>query len=146
MTQRALGVVVALVMSLVGCGLLPGDESVRLLTGPPGIDRGGCFTFGVTGRLIADPTYGTAIIAESMAAVTGTTPPPIPVAWRPGFTARRIGSEVAVFDRNGNQVAVTGRSYSLDGGYMSAGGSSGLAWPELPVDVFWACDRVTSVP
>lgn len=137
---------VALLVSATGCGLLPGSESVPLLTGPPGVERGGCFTFGVSGPLVADPTYGTAIIADSMAAVTGTTPPPIPVAWRPGFTARRIGSEVAVFDRTGNQVAVTGRSYSLDGGYVSAGGSSGLDWPDLRVDVFWACGGVTLTP
>jgi hypothetical protein len=138
----------ALAQGLAGCGLLPGGQPARLLTGPPGFPPNGlgCFTFGVTGRLIADPTYGTEIIADSMAAVTGTTPPPIPVAWRPGFTARWIGPEVEVLDPRGNQVALTGRTYSLDGGYVSAGGSSGLTWPELPVDVFWACDRATLAP
>jgi hypothetical protein len=35
--------------------------------------------------------------------------------WPPGFTGRRVGSEVAVVDTNGNLVATTGQSYSIKG-------------------------------
>jgi len=35
--------------------------------------------------------------------------------WPPGFTGRRVGSEVAVFDTHGDLVATTGRSYSIAG-------------------------------
>lgn len=145
MTKRV-AATLALALCLIGCGWLPSDGGpVQLLTGPPGFVPG-CFTNSASGPLIVDPTYGTAIIDEIMIRVTGTRPPPIPIAWRPGFTARRIGSEVEVLDPQGNAVAITGKSYTLAGGYVSAGGSSGLDWPGLPVGVFWACDFVIPQP
>jgi hypothetical protein len=119
---------------------MPNGDPVRLLTGPPG-DWGGCFTDSASGPLIVDPKYGTAIVDNDVHAVS-----PVTVAWRPGYTARRIGSEVEVLDPQGNTVASTGRSYWLAGGYVSAGGSSGLDWPQLPIGVFWACDLVTPLP
>lgn len=140
--KRAAGIL-ALALMLVGCSSeLPGREQVRLLTGPPNAGPGnvGCFTFGVNGELIVDPTYGTAIIDRGPGGAGG----PTVVAWRPGFTAWRSGSEVAVFDPSGNIVAVTGRRYVLEGGYVAAAGSSGLTWPDLPVGVFWSCGRVTA--
>jgi hypothetical protein len=137
----------ALALCLVGCSwLAPNGDSVQLLTGPPGSSSLGCFTDAATGPLIVDPKYGTAIIDEVMIKVSGTRPPPVPVAWRPGFSARHVGSEVEVFDPQGNAVAITGRSYVLAGGYVSAGGSSGLDWPELPIGVFWACGFVAPQP
>jgi hypothetical protein len=133
----------ALLLCLVGCDVAPAPdgEAVLILTGPPNYryDHGGCFTNSARGQLFVDPTYGTAIVDEDMIAVTGTRPPPVPVAWRPGFTARRLGTEVEVLDPNGRVVAITGRSYLIPGGYVNAGGSSGLNWPDLPVGVFWAC-------
>jgi hypothetical protein len=136
----------ALALCLVGCARLPlNGDPVQLLTSPPRFIPG-CFTNSASGPLIVDPKYGTAIIDEIMIKVTGTRPPPIPVAWRPDFTARRIGSEVEVLNPQGNVVATTGRSYVIAGGYVSAGGSSGLDWPQLPTGVFWACDFVTSLP
>jgi hypothetical protein len=128
-------IAMAIALLVVGCGGLTGD--VRLLTGPPKYDygHGGCFTFSVTGLLVVDPDYGTAIVAEGVNAPTGA----VPVAWRPGVTARRFGAEVAVFDPAGNQIAITGTKYNLPGGYVSEGGSSGLVWPELKTSVFWAC-------
>ena len=135
----------ALVLLVVGCEASDDPIQVRLLTGPPG-GFGGCFTDSASGPLVVDPKYGTAIVDEDMIRVSGTRPPPIPVAWRPGFTAWRIGSEVEVVDPQGRAVAITGRSYWVAGGYVSAGGSSGLDWPGLPTGVFWACDFVTPQP
>lgn len=40
--------------------------------------------------------------------------------WQPGFTGRRAGAEVAVRDRGGVVVAVTGRDYKLGGGVWAA--------------------------
>ena len=141
--KKRVAAILAVAMLLIGCGTL--REPVPLLAGPPG-GFGGCFTNSASGPLIADPKYGTAMIDEIMVRVTGTRPPAIPVAWRAGFTARRSGAEVEVMDPQGNVVAITGRSYLIPGGYVDAGGSSGLNWPDLPVGVFWACGSVTPLP
>jgi hypothetical protein len=117
--------------------LVPNGDAVQLITGPPGGSLG-CFLNHASGRLVVDPKYGTAIVDND---VRGSTP--MTVAWRPGFTARHVGSEVEVLDAQGNSVAITGRSYMVPGGLVSAGGSSGLVWPELRILVFWACDSVT---
>jgi len=127
---------------VLACG--PFEDSVQLLTGfPTFMGNGpGCYTNSASGPLGVDPTYGTAITDEDMIAVTGTRPPPIPVMWRPGYTAHHVGSEVAVTDPHGNVVAVTGRRYRIAGGYV--GGDSSA--PQLPIRVFWACDAVTPLP
>lgn len=92
----------------------------------------GCFTNWAEGPLVVDPKYGTAIIVGEVQT---------PVAWRPGFTGQRVGSEVEVLDPQGNVVALTGHSYRIAGGYISPGSSGG--WPGLPVEhAFWACDFV----
>lgn len=116
----------ALALCMIGCA------PVALLTGvPPGFpfDSAACYTNSAHGRLVADPRYGTAIIDTDMNPTNATA---VPVMWRPGFTARRVGSEVEVEDPAGNVVAITGRTYRIDGGYVG----------EDPL-VFWACDRVT---
>jgi hypothetical protein len=129
-------------LSLVACGLLPSTaESVQLVTGPPD-GFNGCFSANTAGRLVVDPKYGTAIVGDGHVSMIPPGAVPLTVAWRPGFTARRSGSEVEVFDRQGFTVAITGRSYRLEGGGVSAGGSSGLKWPELRTSVFWACGSV----
>jgi hypothetical protein len=139
--RTPLAAALVLALCLVACGsLLPNGDRVELLTGPPG-DWRGCFTSGATGLLMVDPKYGTAIIDTIVQSTSPET-----VAWPRGFTARRIGSEVEVFDAGGNAVAKTGKSYELEGGYVSAGGSSGLTWPELPIHVFWSCGSVTPGP
>ena len=104
-------------LALALCLVLPGGDPVRLLTGEP-LPRNSCFASATgSGLLVADPTYGTAIIGQDSMAALGDEP--MPVAWRPGFTARRIGSDVAVLDPQGNVVARTGRSYTIDGGLSS---------------------------
>jgi hypothetical protein len=142
-------VVVALALCLVGCGLLPhhGDP-VQLLAGPPGYDysASSCFAANVSGLLVVDPTYGTAIVANNHPSMLGLSDVPVTVAWRPGFTARRSGSEVEVLDPQGNVVATTGRSYQFWGGFVAAGGSSGIVWPELTKRVLWACSDPQPLP
>ena len=97
--------------------------------------------------LVVDPTYGTAIIAaKNVNSMVGLPEVPLTVAWPAGFTARRSGSEVEVLDPQGNAVALTGRNYQLEGGLVLPGGSSGLHWPELRTNVFWACGSVEPLP
>lgn len=103
-----------LAASLAACGSPFLGEPVTLLTGEP-LGPGACYTFGATGELVVDPEYGTAIIIESWPHDHEKSPP-IPVMWRPGFTARRTGTEVAVLDPAGQIVATTGRKYELEGG------------------------------
>lgn len=131
--MRRAATALALALGLVGCVVTaPQGDVVQLVTGvPPGL-RGNngevaCYTNSVTGLLTVDPTYGTAI-----------TGPYTPVVWRPGFTGRRVGSEVAVLDPKGNVVATTGHTYTIAGGYVGGGPD----WPEMPTRVFWACDFV----
>jgi hypothetical protein len=99
-------------------------------------DGSGCFTDFAVGLLSVDPTYGTKVKDE-------TSNPPGSVAvvmWRPGYTARRVGSEVSVFDPSGTVVATTGHRYKIAGGYV--GGDA----PEFATRRFWACDYVLAVP
>ena len=120
----------ALALFLIGCG-----PSFGPLTGVPYNERGGgCFTNHADGPLVVDPTYGTAIV-DSAGGGSATA-----VVWRPGFTARRVRSEIEVEDSDGHMVAITGKRYRIDGGYQNGDQFS----PGLPaVLVFWACDRVT---
>ena len=137
MTKQIASIVAALAMCLVGCLTLP--EPVQLITGPPNHD-GACFAATGSGLLVVDPTYGTAIIGPDSMVALGDEP--VTVAWRPGFTARRIGSEVEVLDPWGNVVARTGQSYTIDGGFV---GPNQVGAPELQT-VFWACDKVQPLP
>jgi hypothetical protein len=117
----------ALALGVLGCA------PAALLTGvPPGFPTDGepaCFTNSAHGRLVADPTYGTAVVDTDGNPANTVA---VPVMWRPGFSARRAGGEIEVMDPAGNVVATTGRVYRIDGGYVG----------EDPL-VFWACDRVT---
>lgn len=147
MTKQLATIVIALALCLVGCGWLPpyGDP-VQVLTGPPDGNGGGCFAAYAAGLLVVDPTYGTAIIGDGHPNMLVGGDVPVTVAWRPGFTARRSGSEVEVLNPQGNVVATTGRSYHFMGGFVAAGGSSGLKWPELRTNVLWACSDLDPVP
>jgi hypothetical protein len=134
---KQLAAALALALCLVGCG----GDPVQLLTGEP-LGPNSCFASATgTGLLVVDPTYGTAIIDNGQHSLVGLGNEPLTVAWRPGFTARRSGSEVEVLDPQGNVVATTGRSYTIDGGL-----SSGPTWPDPEGTVFWACDKVQPLP
>jgi len=134
--MKPIALTLAMVLALVGCAGSGGrsSEPVQLLTGLSTLIRGGgCFTNWAEGPLVIDPTYGTAIIDTDVHSST-----PVTVAWRPGYTARRVGSEVQVLDPDGKVVAITGRRYRIAGGYQNGDQFE----PQLPVGVFWACDFV----
>ena len=74
----------------------------------------------MAGRLVVNPTGGTAIIVESgdYFAKNGTT---IPVQCWPTFTGRRVGNEVSVLDLDGSAVATTGRRYRIEWSFEPVG-------------------------
>jgi hypothetical protein len=102
---------VALAMSLLGCyggGASAPSASpsgpVTLLTVATQTSFGSCvLDLYYVADVIADPTSG----APSDPA-TGKS-----FAWPKGFTARRAGSEVEVFDPAGNVVLMTGQRYRM---------------------------------
>jgi hypothetical protein len=126
-----------LTLAVVACASPPSD-SVLLVTGAPMGMSGdvGCYTDSASGPLVTDPRYGTAIIDRG--GMNQQTNIAVPVAWRPGFSGRRAGSELEVLDPAGNVVAVTGRDYVIQGG-----GVTRENWPGLPTTgAFWACGFV----
>jgi len=89
----------ALVLSLAGCGLIPGN--VKLLTGIEACYAGGEHPE-FQGVLVPDLDFGTRIEGKG------------PVMWPVGYTGRRLaGGEVEVLDRTGSVVATTGRAYMM---------------------------------
>ena len=147
MTKRVVATLV-LMLIVLGCG--GGGEPVQLSTGVPiaaggGANRTddatiGCFTFGIGGKLVSDPRYGTAVIVDpTFGELDKADGPAIPVAWPPGYTGNTVGSEVQVHNRDGTLVAVTGHHYSnIEGGY----GSRDEWWSDAPEGYFWACGGV----
>jgi hypothetical protein len=82
--------------------------------------------------MVPDPQFGTAITDFA----SGRS---IPVMWRPGFSGRRKGSDVVVFDASGSVVAETSHGYRIQGTY----------WPPLSADdgatsstVWYACGSI----
>ena len=143
MTKQLAAVGVALALCLVGCGLLPSHgDPVQLVTGDP--LHGGCFAAQAAGLLVVDPTFGTAIVGNDHGSMVNVGDVPVTVAWPPGFTARRSGSEVEVLGPQGNAVAMTGRSYQFFGGLAAGGGFPN--WPKLPTQVIWACGDTELLP
>jgi hypothetical protein len=130
-------------MTMIGCDAPPG-EPVPLLTGvgPGLVGNGGqmsCYTDFAEGLLIVDPTYGTAIIDHDL---PFAQPKAVTIAWRNGFAARRVRSEVEVLDPAGNVVAITGHNYRIAGGYT---GRIQTSWPSPPGSMFVACDFVIPI-
>lgn len=109
--MRALRVSLALALAIAatGCGL----GSVTLLTAEPGL--AGCYTSGVGGDLVADGTYGTAIL-ETFKTETGSRAVSLPVKWPYGYTGRRSGWEIEVLNASGDVVARTGTQLYIPGG------------------------------
>jgi hypothetical protein len=71
---------------------------------------------GITGELVADTTYGTAIL-ETHQTKVGPETIAWPVKWPSGYTGRRGGSQVEVLDGTGHVVARTGTRVQISGGY-----------------------------
>ena len=138
MTKRR-AATLALALLALSCG----SANVPLLTVT---SRGNsCLLAQVSGLLVVDPTYGTAIVANDQPRQLELSDVPVTLAWSAGFTARRLGSEVEVLDPQGNVVATTGRNYQFSGGYVSAGDAFvppwETAWPEPTKSVIWvSCD------
>lgn len=113
----------------LGTSVAPTNEPVKLLTGDvPELvgssGQRGCYTFAISGELLADATYGTILKRED-----GST---VPIMWSwPGISARRAGSEVEIVV-DGKVVATTGRNYNIPGGYHDPG--------------FVACDPLRIAP
>jgi hypothetical protein len=101
-----IAVTLALGLCLLGCdSVVPLWDRVDLLTGA---DNDICYAGGEPhpeGLLLVDPAYGTSHNGA-------------PVMWPLGYTGRRAGSEVVVFDEEGKAVAITGRRYRLAMGWM----------------------------
>ena len=117
---------------MIGCGeRVQQPERVSLVTGVakdeqlPNGEPSGCYAQQTVIELTYDPTWG-----------TGSSYGPI--AWRPGYTARRAGSEIEILDPDGNVEAITGKKYWVMGGNPNG-------WPdpqpEKPIQ-FWICAPV----
>jgi hypothetical protein len=103
--MRRIPAALALVLCLLGCGAVAvptpeptRGEQVPLLTedGPEGT-----YLLRAVIDVVADPETGTPIIQAHG----------VPMRWRTGFTAWRLGSETEVVDPKGNRVLVTGQRY-----------------------------------
>ena len=89
------------------------DEPVDLLTGVEACYAGGESPT-IAGRLLADPDYGTTMNDR-------------PIMWPVGFTGvRETGGEVAVLNRAGKVVAMTGKRYALSPAPVPAGDAGRL--------------------
>jgi hypothetical protein len=126
--MKRLAVTVVVVLCLAGCGPSTGS----LVTGD-GPLNGGCYLTQVTGRLVFDPSYGTAIIVDG--SQTGVQHGLTIVAWPPGETVRPNGSEFDVLDPQGRVVATTGQRYAVIGNFADAGE---YGRPDLP-PVWFSC-------
>jgi hypothetical protein len=141
--MRRASATLALALCLLGCGsvVLPG-EPVQLLTGAMPFDEDECSGNGdAVSQLLVDPEYGTTL--------AGYPDTRAPVMWPPGFTGRRVGSEVVVVDPNGNAVATTGHSYRISGNMLFQTSERELSMYRrgtvlslIGVDMFYACDLV----
>jgi hypothetical protein len=117
-------------------------EPVELLTGVQPGKGDGCHWGSVEGQLIVHSEYGTALIKDNPPFID-IPPWTTVVAWRPGFHARRVGSEVVVLDPDGHVVARTGGRYVIQGGIVD---QHVTGWPGIPTVAWWACDSVRAVP
>ena len=104
MVRTVLSAVVAL--ALAGCAALDTREVVPLdyseLSGEPG-----CYLYGPSYLLVADPDLGVALKASEQSVET------FRIYWPNGYTAHRVGAEVEVSKPFGGVVAVTGRWYMI---------------------------------
>lgn len=145
--MRRLTATLALQLCLLGCGSkAPPGEPVQLLTGVLPFDQDECSPVQAA-QLYVDPQYGASLgLPWDLAVRT-------PVMWPPGFTGRRVGSEVVVLDPIGNVVATTGQTYSMDGNFLSqtATGENnifrrGYVPSPIGVDMLYACGHVIQQP
>ena len=142
--MRRAATTLALALCLLGCGSpVPPGEPVELLSGARPFDEDECSRDSyVASELLVDPQYGTAL-ASFLAGER------VPVMWPPGFTGRRVGSDVVVLDTVGNVVATTGQSYSIGGNMLFALSERerstykrGVVLSPIGEDMLYACGLV----
>ena len=92
-------------------------------------------------QLLVDPNYGTTL--------AGYPDTRAPVMWRPGFTGRRVGTDVVVVDPNGHVVATTGQSYRIAGNFLFwisepdlSTYKRGVVLSSIQGNMFYACGRI----
>ena len=110
--MHRVAIIALLALSAVGCEVARPGEPVTLVTGWGDLPPGSCYANFATGMLLPDSENGIQIAIETDPGQHFT----VPVMWRPGSTARRIGDVVVVYDEGGNEIARTGRRYRLAGG------------------------------
>jgi hypothetical protein len=154
--MKRLGVAMLVAVSLFGCSSKPSDvphpapsgDPVQLVVGAMPFDADECTPGTIVARLVADGHDGTSLDVFANYTTSTTS---MPVMWPPGFTGRRVGSEVVVVDPDGNAVATTGQSYLLSGNVLVR--DPHRSWPNredkryrrgwvnslLGVDMFYAC-------
>jgi hypothetical protein len=133
----------ALAIALTGCAQptpqptpLP-DNAFDIITGDVTPGTGHCMLFG-TVFVSFDAEYGTVENVEDQAPERRLLR--IPIAWPSGYTGRRFGDEVRVYDANGQLAAVTGKWNSI-----SLAVASGWAGDPLPDGgVTFACSAKLS--
>jgi hypothetical protein len=104
LVRSGLGVLV-LTVGIVACS----GSSVTIKTLNSNDAQEGCYTSGIAGELVTDPTAGTAII--------DTTGRRYVVTWPGSWTGRRSGSEVEIINRLGKVAYKTGTQVNLSGGF-----------------------------
>lgn len=117
--SRRIPITLALALFLLGGALLAPWTvrtllTIQLATGVnPEFPNGGCYAMEVTGELISDPEYGTAMVPSGSWA---TPPIRVPLIWPLGYTARRVpGGDVEVLSATRDVVAITGQTYQFGG-------------------------------
>ncbi len=91
----------ALALCLLGCDALARSEPVEVRTSVTDTLDAQCYLAGTAAELILDPSVGLA---------WRFGPDDIrPVIWPRGYTARRVGSEIQVVNRDGLVIARSGR-------------------------------------
>lgn len=93
-------IMLALALCLLGCNALARPEPIEVRTSDTDT-LDGCYLAGTAAELILDPNAGLA---------WRFGPDDIrPVIWPRGYTARRVGSEIQVVNRDGLVIVRSGR-------------------------------------
>lgn len=107
--MRRVTTTLAMALCLLGCGSPGAPVELLHFEG----SAGACsIAGGYEVDLIADPTYGT-VAGDDTKAFGMVSDVGRPIWWPTGYTGRRFGSEVVVYDSDGKEVARTGRQYSM---------------------------------
>ena len=113
------GVVVGAIVALALAGCADNREVVPLSYVDVPSEHG-CYLYGPSYFLVADPSFG---VALKMSELDGSR---YMVYWPRGYTAHRVGTEVEISAPSGRVVAVTGHQYMFpamsddDSGRMTA--------------------------